>query len=144
MKKLSFIFALSALLFVKGNAQDRIMLIADPHVLPQTIITADPNFSTKNENEIKMFRLSESIWHALMDTALAYRPSLVLLPGDLSRNGEPAALDTVAAGLAADAPQKCIDFIASSKAQPMVTLKSTVISEPEASDHRPLVVRLAY
>ncbi len=100
MKKLSFIFALSALLFVKGNAQDRIMLIADPHVLPQTIITADPNFSTKNENEIKMFRLSESIWHALMDTAMAYRPSLVLIPGDLSRNGEPAALDTVAAGLA--------------------------------------------
>ena len=44
----------------------------------------------------------------------------------------------------ADAPQECIDFIASSKAQPMVTLKSTVISEPEASDHRPLVVRLTY
>ena len=100
MKKITFVLVLCALLFVRSNAQERIMLIADPHVLPQSVITQDPNFSTKNENEIKMFRLSEPIWHALLDTALVHRPDLVLIPGDLSRNGEPAALDTVAAGLA--------------------------------------------
>ena len=41
-----------------------------------------------------------------------------------------------------DEPQECIDYIASFKAQPAETLESTVIDEPEASDHRPLVVRL--
>jgi endonuclease/exonuclease/phosphatase family metal-dependent hydrolase len=42
----------------------------------------------------------------------------------------------------ADEPTECIDYVASFKARPVVTLECSVIDEPEASDHRPLVVRL--
>ena len=40
----------------------------------------------------------------------------------------------------ADEPQDCIDYVASFKGQSVMVLKSIVIDEPEASDHRPLVV----
>ena len=42
----------------------------------------------------------------------------------------------------ADEPTECIDYIASFKARPAVTLEHNVIEEPATSDHRPLVVRL--
>ena len=42
----------------------------------------------------------------------------------------------------ADEPQECIDYIATFKERPAVTLKYDVIDEPTASDHRPLVVIL--
>ena len=42
----------------------------------------------------------------------------------------------------ADEPQECIDYIASYKDHPAEAIESFVIDEPEASDHRPLVVRL--
>ncbi len=42
----------------------------------------------------------------------------------------------------ADEPQECIDYIASFKERPAMTLEYIVIDEPAASDHRPLVVSL--
>ena len=42
----------------------------------------------------------------------------------------------------ADKPQECIDYIASFKELPSITLEYSVIDEPAASDHRPLVVKL--
>ena len=42
----------------------------------------------------------------------------------------------------ADAPRDCIDYVAIYKAQPAETLEYHVVEEPEASDHRPLVVRI--
>lgn len=42
----------------------------------------------------------------------------------------------------ADTPQECIDYIATFKERPAVTLEYSVIDEPEASDHRPLVVSI--
>jgi len=42
----------------------------------------------------------------------------------------------------ADEPTECIDYVASFKARPAVTIECSVIDEPEASDHRPLMVRL--
>ena len=42
----------------------------------------------------------------------------------------------------ADEPTECIDYVASFKTRPVVTLEYNVIEEPAASDHRPLMVRL--
>lgn len=42
----------------------------------------------------------------------------------------------------ADKPQECIDYVAIFKTHPAEVLESAVINEPEASDHRPLMVRL--
>lgn len=96
MKK---IFFLAALLPLLSFAQERIMVIADPHVLPQSVIDQETNFDEYMQTQRKMLDLSEPIWHALLDTALKYKPELVLIPGDLTRDGESAAHDTVSAGL---------------------------------------------
>ena len=71
------------------SAQERFMLIADPHVLPQSIIEADTAFDTYMTKQRKMFDLSEAIWTALMDTATKYHPEVLLIPGDLTRSAEP-------------------------------------------------------
>ena len=42
----------------------------------------------------------------------------------------------------ADEPKECIDYIATFKTRPAVTLEYVVINEPSASDHRPLVVSI--
>lgn len=42
----------------------------------------------------------------------------------------------------ADKPQECIDYVASFKTHSILGLESSVIEEPEASDHRPLMVKI--
>ena len=42
----------------------------------------------------------------------------------------------------ADQPLECLDYVASYKNRKTRVLKSVVIDEPEASDHRPVVVTL--
>ena len=97
MKKIFFLAAL--LLPMMSFAQERVMVIADPHVTPQSVIDMEPDFDNYMKTQRKMLDLSEPIWHALLDTALKYKPDLVLIPGDLTRDGEAAAHDTVSAGI---------------------------------------------
>ena len=44
----------------------------------------------------------------------------------------------------ADEPQDCLDYVAVFKGNFMEVLKSTVINEPEASDHQPVMVKLEF
>ena len=44
----------------------------------------------------------------------------------------------------ADKPTECLDYIAIFKGHSVETLESTVIDEPEASDHRPVGVKLEF
>ena len=44
----------------------------------------------------------------------------------------------------ADKPNECIDYVATFNNYPTKTLESVVIDEPEASDHRPLMVNLSF
>ena len=44
----------------------------------------------------------------------------------------------------ADEPNECIDYVATFNNYPTKTLESVVIDEPEASDHRPLMVNLSF
>ena len=75
------------------------MVIADPHVLPDALIEADPDFDSYMQQQRKMLHLSEPVWHALMETALTYKPELLLIPGDLTRDGEAESHAMVAASL---------------------------------------------
>ena len=75
------------------------MVIADPHVLPQSVIDQEPDFDEYMQTQRKMLDLSEPIWNALLDTALKHKPELVLIPGDLTRDGEAAAHETVSNGI---------------------------------------------
>lgn len=102
MKKSTFIFCLLSFVFcLQTKAQDRIMLIADPHVFPQTLIAQEADFESYMSQQRKMVDLSEPIWDALMDTALAQQPSLILIPGDLTRDGEAGSHAYVSASLQA-------------------------------------------
>ena len=92
-------FLLAVLLPYLSFAQERIMVISDPHVIPQTEIDKQADFDKYMKTQRKMLELSEPIWHALLDTALKYKPDLVLIPGDLTKDGEAASHDTVSAGL---------------------------------------------
>ena len=51
-------------------------------------------------------------------------------------------LSSSEASYPADEPTECLDYIAIFKGHAAEVLESTVIDEPEASDHRPVVVKL--
>ena len=99
MKKALFFSFLCVCFLCAARAQDRIMVIADPHVYPQAMIEADDAFDAYLAKQRKMVHLSEPAWRALMDTALKYRPQLLLIPGDLTRDGEPESHALVAESL---------------------------------------------
>lgn len=88
MKRITNLFVLCSLLMAPLRAQERIMVIADPHVFPQALIAQEADFDAYMSKQRKMVDLSEPIWNALMDTVLAVQPALVLIPGDLTRDGE--------------------------------------------------------
>ena len=48
------------------------------------------------------------------------------------------------ASFPADKPQECLDYIATFKSHLAETIESQVIDESEASDHRPVVVRMLF
>ena len=48
------------------------------------------------------------------------------------------------ASFPADKPQECLDYIATFKSHPAEAIESQVIDESEASDHRPVVVRMLF
>ena len=44
----------------------------------------------------------------------------------------------------ADEPNECIDYVATYNYCPAKTIESVVVDEPEASDHRPLLIKLRF
>ena len=97
MKKI--LVLLLAFMPIFAWSEQRIMVIADPHVYPLTAIAQEADFDAYMAKQRKMVDLSEPIWHALVDTAFKYHPDLLLIPGDMARDGEQAAHDTVVAAL---------------------------------------------
>ncbi len=94
------ILALMAFLPIMGMAQERIMIVADPHVLPQSLIAeGSEEFDAMMAKQRKMLDLSEAAWIAMMDTAMKYQPSLLLIPGDLTKDSEKASHELVANSL---------------------------------------------
>jgi len=83
-------FLFLALLPMTLMAQERIMVIADPHVLANSL--RDPSSQSYKkmleDQPVKVLDLSEAVFKALVDTAIAYKPALVLIPGDLTKDSE--------------------------------------------------------
>ena len=98
MKKI-FAIVLSVLSMTVA-AQERIMVLSDPHVLPQSLLdTSSLAFHEMMDSQRKMIDMSEPAFIALVDTALAYHPDLVLIPGDLTKDSEKASHALVVAQL---------------------------------------------
>lgn len=83
-------FLFLALLPATLMAQERIMVIADPHVMAESLLnTESPSYQEMLEGQpVKMLDLSEAVFKALVDTAIAYKPALVMIPGDLTKDSE--------------------------------------------------------
>ena len=78
-------------------AQERVMLIADPHVLASSLVEQGAAMDEMMAGQRKMLDISEEVFMALVDTALAHKPALVLIPGDLTKDGEIESHDVVVA-----------------------------------------------
>ena len=89
MKK--YLFLLWAIMPVLSMSQERIMVIADPHVMASSLHDDGAAFTQLMEGQRKMIDLSEQLWLAAIDTALAHQPQLVLIPGDLTKDSEKAS-----------------------------------------------------
>ena len=78
-------------------AQERVMLIADPHVLASSLVEQGAAMDEMMAGQRKMLDISEEVFVALIDTALAHKPALVLISGDLTKDGEIESHDVVVA-----------------------------------------------
>ena len=76
-------------------AQERVMVIADPHVLASSLVEEGAAMDKMMAEQRKMLDLSEETFTALVDTALLHKPALVLIPGDLTKDSEVASHDVV-------------------------------------------------
>ena len=76
-------------------AQERVMVIADPHVLASSLVEEEAAMDKMMAGQRKMLDLSEVAFTALVDTALLHKPALVLIPGDLTKDSEVASHDVV-------------------------------------------------
>ena len=90
---------LIALSLIGIQAQERIMVITDPHVLAPSLVEPGSAFDEMMTGQRKMIDLSASVWQALIDTAMLYKPELVLIPGDLTKDGELESHTLVAGSL---------------------------------------------
>ena len=77
------------------SAQERVMVVADPHVLAGSLIENGSAMDEMMAGQRKMLDISEAAFVAMVDTALAYKPALVLIPGDLTKDSEMASHDGV-------------------------------------------------
>ncbi len=77
------------------QAQEKVMVIADPHVLANSLVEVGTAMDDMMANQRKMIDFSEATFVALVDTALTHKPTLLLIPGDLTKDGELASHDIV-------------------------------------------------
>ncbi len=79
----------------------RIVVIADPHVLGPALVEDENNerFVNMINGERKLIKYSYEIFLACLDTIRALRPDLVVIPGDLTKDGELLSHQAVAEGL---------------------------------------------
>lgn len=96
MKKIQYIIVmiLSTLLALETTGRtslDRIVVISDTHLLSPALIQAGNAIDLADASEVKMMAQSDDIMAAITDSIIAIKPSVVLITGDLTHNGELAS-----------------------------------------------------
>ena len=67
---------------------DRIAIISDVHLLSPELITPGSAIDRADAADSKMMAMSDEIMASITDSLIALKPSVVLLTGDLTYNGE--------------------------------------------------------
>jgi len=87
-----FLLLCVAVLAVCGIAQakdKKIFLMSDIHVMaPELLVSDGTAFQKYLKTDPKLLQNSEEILKTMVDTILSERPDLVLIPGDLTKDGE--------------------------------------------------------
>ena len=82
---------LSTLLALEGTARttnEHIVVISDTHLLAPELVTPGRAIDRADAIETKMMAMSDEIMSALTDSIIDLKPSMVLITGDLTYNGE--------------------------------------------------------
>ena len=83
-----------------ANENLRIFLIADAHVMAKSLVLSEGDaYNKAMESNRKMLAVSEDVYNQLIDSVIKYKPDLVLLPGDMTKDGEKLSHDVVISGL---------------------------------------------
>ena len=99
MKKVFLFLALLPMMAFSQTDAKTIMVVTDPHVFAPSLYDEGEAFTTMMNGQRKMIDLSSEIWEALLDTALSRKPDLLLIPGDLTKDGEIESHNVVREGL---------------------------------------------
>jgi len=75
---------------------EQIAIVSDTHLLAPALITPGAAIDAADAADLKMMALSDEIMSAITDSLLALHPSLVLITGDLTYNGERASHERMA------------------------------------------------
>lgn len=75
------------------------MVIADPHVFASTLHDNGAAFQDMMNSQRKMIDMSEAVWDTLLQIAVQEQADLVLIPGDLTKDGETDSHTLVKNGL---------------------------------------------
>ena len=70
------------------NVTNRLVIISDPHLLAPELVTPGSAIDRADAAETKMMAMSDEIMSTLTDSIIDLKPSIVLITGDLTHNGE--------------------------------------------------------
>lgn len=98
MKRVIF-FVLSVLFCLTIEAQTRIAVIADPHVLAESLFDDGSAFEEAKSGNPRVVEYSQQLFDSAVAVIAAQRPDLVFIVGDLSNDGEKVSHQHIVAKL---------------------------------------------
>ena len=129
MKTKLIIMLLSTLFALDATARmdlDRIVVISDIHLLSPELVTPGSAIDRADAGDSKMMAQSDAIMNSITDSIISLNPTLVLLTGDLTNNGERLSHERVV---------QYLDRMAANGIQPLVIPGNHDCNNPYAKSY---------
>ena len=118
--------ALLALETTARSAHDRIVIFSDPHLLAPELALPGKAIERADAADSKMMAMSDDIMSTITDSIISIAPSIVLIPGDLTYNGERGSHERMV---------KYLDRMAAHGIQPLVIPGNHDCNNPYATKY---------